>query len=60
MLYATLSPKVLRDENTLATEALLIMEKLKIQLMPIVDDEWRVKGVVHIHDLISAGIKKKK
>ena len=55
--YATQSPRSLRSLSMLASEALARMEEAKIQLMPIVDAEDRVLGVVHIHDLVSAGIK---
>jgi len=55
--YATLDPRSLEDLSMLASDALARMEEAKIQLMPIVDDEQRILGVVHIHDLVSAGIK---
>jgi arabinose-5-phosphate isomerase len=54
--YATINPKTIDDENMLASEALVIIEDLKIQLLVITDKEKRVKGVLHIHTLIEKGI----
>ncbi len=56
--YANRSPRVCRNKRMLASEALELIENHKIQLLPIVDDEGRVKGVLHLHDLVEAGIKK--
>lgn len=55
--YATKNPKVLKDENILASEALALIESYKIQILIIVDENYQPKGVLHIHDLIEAGIK---
>jgi arabinose-5-phosphate isomerase len=55
--YATPRPRTLEDLSMLASDALARMEEAKIQLMPIVDSEGRILGVVHLHDLVSAGIK---
>ena len=41
----------------LAVDALSTIEKNKIQLLVVVDKENKISGVVHIHDLIEAGIK---
>ncbi len=54
---ATTNPKTITDENMLATEVLNMIEKNKIQLLVIVDDKQKISGVVHIHDLVEAGIK---
>jgi arabinose-5-phosphate isomerase len=54
--YSTKEPKVI-GAGRLAVEALEEMERFKIQLLPVVDREGRVIGVVHLHDLLSAGIK---
>lgn len=54
--YATLNPKTIEDENILASEALVIIEEMKIQLLVVTDKEKRVKGVLHIHTLIEKGI----
>ncbi len=55
--YATKDPKVLEGDSLLASDALTLIEQFKIQLIAIVDENRRVKGVLHIHDLIEAGIK---
>jgi arabinose-5-phosphate isomerase len=55
--YACANPKVLNDENILASEALAIVENHKIQLLVITDVDKKIKGVLHIHDLVEAGIK---
>jgi arabinose-5-phosphate isomerase len=56
--YATLNPKTYSDTNLLASEALQIIEEAKIQLLVITDKEKHIVGVLHIHDLINAGIKR--
>ena len=45
------SPKTI-DEDQLAAEALGIMELHGITHLCIVDRQRRVKGVVHLHDLL--------
>lgn len=55
--YACLSPKVLDNKLMLASDALLIVEQNKIQLLVITDSEKTIEGVLHIHDLVEAGIK---
>lgn len=54
---ATRNPKMLKDKNLLASDALKIIEDYKIQLLVVVDNEDNLLGVLHIHDLIEAGIK---
>ncbi len=54
--YATTEPFTIDDSSMLASEALMIIEDKKIQLLVIVDSEKRVSGVLHIHTLIEAGI----
>ena len=56
--YATLHPKSRVGTDLLASEALELIENAKIQLLPILDRNGRIEGVVHIHDLIDAGIKR--
>jgi len=56
MKYATKNPKAIDDENMLASEALVIIEDMKIQLLVVTDKEKKVKGVLHIHTLIEKGI----
>lgn len=55
--YATQHPKSYHDTELLASEALEIIETQRIQLLPIVDKTKKIVGVLHIHDLINAGIK---
>ncbi|MFT5659833.1 MAG: arabinose-5-phosphate isomerase [Sulfurimonas sp.] len=54
--YATHSPMTCTDEDMLASDALVIVEEKKIQLLVITDTEKRIKGVLHIHTLIEKGI----
>ena len=54
--YATLNPMTCEDENMLASEALILIEEKKIQLLVITDKEKNIKGVLHIHTLIEKGI----
>lgn len=54
--YATLRPKTIEDENILASEALVLIEEMKIQLLVVTDKQKRVHGVLHIHTLIEKGI----
>ena len=54
--FANKNPKVI-NENTLASDALKFMEDNKIQFLPVVNDKNEVVGVLHIHQLIEAGIK---
>lgn len=55
--YATMNPMTINDENMLASEALVLIENKKIQLMVVTDTNNSVKGVLHIHKLIEEGIK---
>ena len=54
--YSTKNPKTVEDENILASEALVIIEEMKIQLLVVTDKQKRVLGVLHIHTLIEKGI----
>ncbi|WP_069636937.1 KpsF/GutQ family sugar-phosphate isomerase [Campylobacter pinnipediorum] len=54
--YATKNPKVLDNEDMLAIDALALIEKFKIQLLIILKDN-EIRGVLHIHDLTSLGLK---
>jgi arabinose-5-phosphate isomerase len=51
----TASPKYCSAEM-LAVGALNLMEKYQITMLPVVDEETRVIGMLHMHDLIRAGI----
>ncbi|MBR7118035.1 MAG: KpsF/GutQ family sugar-phosphate isomerase [Helicobacteraceae bacterium] len=55
--YATKNPKICDDENTLAFDILRLIEDSKIQLLIITDKDKEIKGVIHIHKLVEAGIK---
>ena len=54
--YANKNPKYLQSAKTLASDALKIIEDHKIQLLVITDKEKKIVGVLHIHDLVEAGI----
>ncbi len=54
--YATINPMTLDDEEMLASEALVLIEEKKIQLLVITDKNKKIKGVLHIHTLIEKGI----
>lgn len=51
----TPSPKRCRAED-LAVDALRLMEDHKITMLPVVDEDDKVIGMLHMHDLIRAGI----
>ena len=57
--YASKDPKRYTNTELLASEALEIIEDGRIQLLPITNEEGKIIGVLHIHDLINAGIKSK-
>jgi arabinose-5-phosphate isomerase len=57
--YANQAPTSYTNTELLASEAFEIIEEGKIQLLPITTDEKKIIGVLHIHDLINAGIKSK-
>lgn len=54
--YATLNPLSTQDAEMLASEALVLIETNKIQLLVITDNEKKIMGVLHIHTLIEKGI----
>ena len=54
--YATLNPMTCETEDMLASEALVLIEEKKIQLLVITDKNKKIKGVLHIHTLIEKGI----
>ncbi len=51
----THKPKTVTD-NMLAAKAVSIMEKYSITVLIVTDEESNVKGVLHLHDLLKAGI----
>jgi arabinose-5-phosphate isomerase len=40
----------------LASDALVLMENNKIQLLIVTDETNRIRGVLHLHDLVEKGI----
>ncbi len=54
---ATKNPRTIQDKNLLASDALEIIENFKIQVLIVEDENKKLLGVLHIHDLIEAGIK---
>ncbi len=57
LTYATKSPKTIDDDTILASDALARIESFRIQILVITDTKGHPKGVLHIHDLVEAGIK---
>ncbi len=57
--YANKEPKSYHNTELLASEALEIIENDRIQLLPLTNEEGKILGVLHIHDLVNAGIKSK-
>ena len=55
--YATKNPRTLDDDSLLASDALALIETYKIQLLAITDKQGVLKGVLHIHNVVEAGIK---
>jgi arabinose-5-phosphate isomerase len=56
LVYAAKDPKTLNNKDMLASEALALLEQYKIQMLVVVNKENVPIGVLHIHDLIEAGI----
>ena len=48
------NPKVI-EPDTLAAAAVFEMETHGIMALPVVDEERRLRGIVHLHDLMRAG-----
>jgi arabinose-5-phosphate isomerase len=42
--------------DSLAAEAVRVMEEHGIMALPVVDPERRLLGIVHLHDLLRAGV----
>ncbi|MCX7698260.1 MAG: KpsF/GutQ family sugar-phosphate isomerase [Candidatus Goldbacteria bacterium] len=49
------NPKIIK-EDALVVDALSMMEKNKITVLLIPDKNKRLKGIIHLHDILSAGI----
>lgn len=57
--YASKNPKSYTNTELLASDALEIIENDRIQVLPITNKTGQILGILHIHDLINAGIKSK-
>ena len=51
----TKNPRIVKSDSY-AAEALHLMEKFSITALPIVDSQGKPSGIVHIHDLLKAGV----
>jgi arabinose-5-phosphate isomerase len=51
----TKNPKT-ANKNSLAAEAVAIMEKNSITCLIVADTQKRPEGVIHLHDLLKAGV----
>lgn len=54
--YATLNPMAIDNADMLASDALVLIEEKKIQLLVVTDKTKKIQGVLHIHTLIEKGI----
>jgi arabinose-5-phosphate isomerase len=52
--HMTPAPKTISKE-LLAADALSIMQEHEITILPITDDQGRLSGILHLHDLIGKG-----
>jgi arabinose-5-phosphate isomerase len=50
----TVNPKFVH-EDTMAADALTIMEQHLITVLPVMDRNGRLRGIVHLHDLLGKG-----
>ncbi len=51
----TKNPKAI-SASSLAVEALELMEKYNITVLPVVDEKGKVQGLVHLHDILKSGV----
>jgi len=54
--YATKNPMTIDDGSMLASDALVLIENKKIQLLVVTDKEGKIEGALHLHALVEAGI----
>ncbi|MDD4855317.1 MAG: KpsF/GutQ family sugar-phosphate isomerase [Sulfuricurvum sp.] len=54
--YATKNPMVINDGSMLASDALVLIENKKIQLLVVTDSGGIIQGALHLHTLVEAGI----
>jgi arabinose-5-phosphate isomerase len=50
----TKKPKLI-EENRLAAEALELMERHLITLLPVINEDEKLVGVLHLHDILGKG-----
>lgn len=50
----TRDPKVI-DQNLLAADALSIMQRHEVTILPVCNKESRLTGILHLHDLLGKG-----
>lgn len=55
--YANRHPMSVSDPEMLASDALVLIEEKKIQILLVVSEEGHLQGLMHLHDLVEAGIK---
>ncbi len=55
----TPNPKTI-SRNEFAEKAIELMEKFKITVLPVVDEENKVVGIIHLHDILGRRILKNK
>jgi len=51
----TTNPKTVSSKD-FATSALHLMEKYSITALAVSSDNGKVEGIIHIHDLLKAGV----
>lgn len=54
--YATKNPLTINDASLLASDALVLIESKKIQMLVVTDEEGKIVGALHLHALVEAGI----
>jgi len=54
--FATKNPRVISDATMLASDALVLIEEKKIQLLVVTDQDGIIQGALHLHTLVEAGI----
>ncbi len=54
--YATKHPLTIDDATMLASDALVLIESKKIQLLVVTDTAGVIQGALHLHTLVEAGI----
>jgi len=56
LTHATQHPKTIENSTMLASDALVLIEQMKIQLLAVTDSDGHIEGVLHLHHLVEAGI----